>query len=123
MTKTTSEQPEKNITPSRNLAGHTGGGRWASFSAAAGLLALAGLLTWNVSLVRDQLSQLRQQSRSDDFWVICSAEETQEARSAAFLRLVRSGHSEWRSASLTGLDLKHTTMVDADLEKVNLTYH
>src|SRR5437763_3347249 len=100
-----------------------------------GLAAL--LLTWNCWVALRLLHESRLGSRERDFWTLCQTGSTVADRTVAFRRLVNAGHTEWRSANLTQLNLSNaqlagkalayanfqkTVFEAANLEKTSLTH-
>src|ERR1051326_2647962 len=62
------------------------------------------------------LAREHEESREHAFWVLCQPGYSMKARKAAFLLLMAQGNREWRSASLTDLDLEKGHFAGAQLE-------
>ena len=80
------------------------------------MVAALGIVTVNVWLAGRLARQQRENSKQYAFWVLCQPGHTADDRVRAFLLLVAEGNKEWRSASLSDLNLEKVSLPDAQLE-------
>jgi uncharacterized protein YjbI with pentapeptide repeats len=91
------------------------------FLLVCGLLTTLAILTANVVLLTRQLEQTRSRNREHLFYVVCDDQSSADERASAFLKLVRIGQSEWRSALLNKTDLRGANVPNASLHFIALT--
>ena len=94
---------------------------WLLAALAALVLIAPQLWLWRAF---DQVRKERTKEQS--FWLLCHGKATPDERARAFLELVRSGNTEWRSARLShlqlgGVDLQGASLAWANLDGSTLT--
>lgn len=100
------------------------------FGTAVMFVAICALLTSNVWLMLE-INQSRDKNSDERlFWLLCHERSTSEARSHAFLELIKAGNVEWKSArleklklsgaDLAGVDVRFANLRDSDLSQANL---
>ena len=91
------------------------------FLLVCGLLVTLAILTVNVVMLTRQFEQTSSRSREHLFYVVCDEQSSADERASAFLKLVRLGHLEWRSALLSKTDLGGSIVSNASLNFIAIT--
>jgi uncharacterized protein YjbI with pentapeptide repeats len=86
-----------------------------------GFIILLGLVTYNVSMLRQSQIAQRQTELEHRFYVVNHTIYPARERALAFLQLLAAGNKEWRGAYLDGLNLEGVGLSGIDLQGTDLS--